>query len=375
MVKFKGVRAAGRKSIEIDFQFEGRRCREKVALVPSPANLARAAEHRAAILRAIEDGHFDYTVTFPNSATAKRLAAERRADTVAGWLDIWLARKEPHLKASTLEGYRKAVIQLKRAFGASHLGDLKKKQVRAWCDGKTSTNKTIANVISVLRAALQDAVDDELIDTNPLTDFRFRRVEPPKPDTVDPFTREEQQAILTALVGQNRNIIQFAFWTGLRTSELIALEWGDIDFDKGTVHVQRAKTAPSSKPETTKTRAGNREVKLLPLALAALLDQRQHTLLAGGRVFKNQRTGQDLRRDLDIREFWKWGLKRAGVRYRNPYQTRHTYASMMLSAGENIAWISRQMGHSSILMTTKAYARYIKDSNPDAGGKAAEMFG
>ena len=39
---------------------------------------------------------------------------------------------------------------------------------------------------------------------------------------------------------QTRNIFEFAFWTGLRTSELIALEWGDIDFDRAIVRVRRA---------------------------------------------------------------------------------------------------------------------------------------
>jgi len=67
-------------------------------------------------------------------------------------------------------------------------------------------------------------------------------------------------------------------------------------------------------------------------------------------------------------------LKKAGVRYRNPYQTRHTFASMMLSAGENIAWVSAQMGHSNVLITAKAYARWI-NNNEQHGAKAAEMYG
>jgi len=73
----------------------------------------------------------------------------------------------------------------------------------------------------------------------------------------DPFTREEQAAILAALDGQGRNLIQFAFWTGMRTSELIALEWGDVDWLNGTINVRRALTNAARKtgPETTKTRA------------------------------------------------------------------------------------------------------------------------
>jgi integrase len=71
---------------------------------------------------------------------------------------------------------------------------------------------------------------------------------------------------------------------------------------------------------------------------------------------------------------WTIALRKAGIRYRNPYQTRHTYDSLMLSAGELLPWISSQMGHSTTAQTTKAYARYIDDSLTDAGEKAVKMF-
>jgi len=67
-------------------------------------------------------------------------------------------------------------------------------------------------------------------------------------------------------------------------------------------------------------------------------------------------TSQQLRRTA-----WMPLLKRAGVRYRNPYQIRHTYASMMISQGENIMWLSKQMGHADAEVTLKKYARWIAD--------------
>jgi len=71
---------------------------------------------------------------------------------------------------------------------------------------------------------------------------------------------------------------------------------------------------------------------------------------------------------------WKPVLKKAGVKYRNPYQTRHTYASMMLSASEPLAWVSKQMGHSSIVTTATKYVRWIPESDPLVGNRAVEMF-
>ena len=63
--KYKGVREASGSSIEITFMFDGQQCRERLPLVPSPANLKRAEQHKAAIDLAIYNGTFDYAATSP----------------------------------------------------------------------------------------------------------------------------------------------------------------------------------------------------------------------------------------------------------------------------------------------------------------------
>lgn len=114
---------------------------------------------------------------------------------------------------------------------------------------------------------------------------------------------------------------------------------------------------------------------MLPPVEQALIDQKQYTLLQNGKIFLNPTTGKQYTGDQQIRKtFWIPLLKRADVRYRNPYQTRHTYASMMLSSGENLAWVSSQMGHSNVLITARTYARWIA-SNDQQGLKALDMFG
>jgi integrase len=282
-----GVKQVSENSIEIEFQYEGKRCRERIKCRPTPANFRKLEVFRDEILAAITAGTFDYSASFPESKRAK-LFKPKTFLTVSEWLNQWLDRKERHIKASTYDTYRRAILQLKEGLGDIPIKELKKKDLRRWCETKTCSNKAINNLISVLRAALQDAVDDELIDTNPLYDFRFRRTEAPREtEDVDPFLADEQLAILTALKGQHQNLIQFLFWTGLRPSEAIALEWRDVNFTKGTVHVRRAKTFHASKPETTKTKAGTREVKLLSPALLALDDQKQYTFIDGCHIFKN----------------------------------------------------------------------------------------
>ena len=377
--KRTGVVAVSATSIQISFTYKGINCRERLKLQPTPANLKRAEQHRAAILHAIERGSFDYAITFPDSPNRFKFAAEKGAGyPLEDWLEKWLGDQKAHVKASTWDDYRKIVFNtLIPAIGTINLPDLKRADVRDWCKKQTASNKRLANVQSVLRIALQDALDDELIDINPMYGWTFERKEAPKPeDDVDPFDAEEQTAILDACKDpQHRNLFQFAFWSGLRTSELVALEWGDIDWRRGTIRVSRALTQASTDPETTKTRRGTRDVKILQPALDALIAQKPYSYLAGGPVFLNPRTSERWEGDQPIRHgAWTQALRLAKVRYRRPYQTRHTYASMMLTAGESPIWLAGQMGHSDTTLIFRNYGRWIPDAVPEAGNKAVEMF-
>ncbi len=376
----RGVKSASASSIEITFTYRATRCRERLALEPTPANLKRAEQHRAAILHAISLDAFDYAKTFPNSTNAAKFA-ERKGEvlTVETYLDAWLERQKKHLKDSTYNGYRKIVNgQLIPWFGAGMLADLRKKDVRDKLEALDVSNKTLANIQSILRKALDDAADvDEIIEANPLAGWTYAKKEAPKTvDVVDPFTREEQAAILAHVDGQARNLIQFAFWTGMRTSELVALNWADIDQIRNMVRVSRAMTQQSKDAEGPKTTAGARDIKLLAGALEALAAQKAFTWLAGAEVFQNPNTGERWAGDQPIRKtMWTYALKRAGVRYRYPYQTRHTYASMMLSAGEHPMWVATQMGHADWTMIARVYGRWMPDADKTAGNRAEAIYG
>jgi integrase len=373
-----GVKAGSASSIEISFYFEKQRCRERIPWEPTPANLKKAKRFRESILQAIYEGRFVYRETFPDSTRAA-VFAERPGDveTVGHYLEGWLDRKKKHVKASTHDGYRITVNLIIKEFSKVALSDLKWKMIRDWLDKMECTNKTLANRQSVLRAALDDAVHDELIEANPLFGKAYTIPQAPREDDdVDPLTREEQELILKSC-GEpaERNLFRFAFWTGLRTSELIAVRWSDIDWNRGIIRISRAWTTTAKEPEDTKTKAGRREIKLLAGALEALEAQKPLTLLADGYIFLNPRTGDPWGGKNPIWTAWGRAIKKAEVAYRRPYQTRHTYASMMLSAGENAMWVATQMGHSSWVMTAKVYARWIPSADSDAGGKAEAKFG
>lgn len=374
----RGVRAVSESSIEITFMYRGVRCRERISLKPTATNLKRAEQHKAAVEHAIANGTFDYATTFPRSPRAAKFAPEASQETVAGYLTKWLANKKQHVSSSTFDGYRKIVEQrLVPALGPTLLVDLKRKTVRDWLNTLEVSNKTLSNIQSCLRSALNDAVDEEeLIETNPIAGWTFSRKDQVKEDDVDPFTPEEQRAILAALNGQARNLVQFAFWTGMRTSEMVALDWGAIDWLKGEVYVSQAMTqAAAGEAEVTKTMSGKRHIKLLAPAMEALVAQKAHTFLAGNEVFQNPRTLARWTGDQPIRKtMWAHAVKKAGVRYRRPYQTRHTYASMMLSAGEHPMWVAGQMGHSDWTMIARVYGRWMPSVDQSAGTRAASIW-
>ena len=371
--QYEGVRAASKSTIEIDFYLDGKRERTRLRKEPTAFNLKIAARHRASIIQAIEEGTFDPRVTLPRSSLARRMPRLKSELTVGSYLESWLDQEEPHIKASTFQGYLKILNHhLIPAFGKIPILELSPKHVREYLQTQTSSAKTQRNIVSPLRIALNEAVEDEILERNPIQDFRVRARKAPvsATETIDPFDHKERELILGALNGQAKNLIKFAFWTGMRTSELIALNWSDIDQVKGTVRVNKALTQASAKPEEPKTRAGNRDVKLLSGALEAIDAQRQHTYFKGEELFQNPRTLERWVGDAPIRKtLWVPALQRAGVRYRNPYQTRHTFASMCLTAGENVMWVSAQMGHKDWGFTARTYAKFIDSDQASAGSR------
>lgn len=319
-----------------------------------------------------------YTVKSLASPRTKQFAdIPGQVITTEQHLENWLKTQRQHIKASTFEGYEKIVNNvLIPWFGHLALTEISRRVIRAKLDTLPAGNKRLANIQSVLRTALTFALNDELIESNPLYGWTYARQQPPKEDDeVDPFTIEEQAAILSACPPALANLVQFALWTGLRTSELIALDWEDVDLKRKTASIYKAMThAAKGEAETTKKRAGKRVVRLLTPALEALRAQRSISEARGECIFVHHRTGERWTGDQQLRKVWVSILKKADVRYRRPYQTRHTYASMMLSAGEHPMWVSRQMGHSDWTMIARIYGRWMPDADIGAGSRAEQAF-
>ena len=120
---------------------------------------------------------------------------------------------------------------------------------------------------------------------------------------------------------------EVAFFTGMRSEELIALRWCDIDWNDQTIRVERARTAGELKPLKT---YNARDIDLVSRALSALQTMKPWTMMRGmeAAIFQNVETNKPLYDERSQRDhFWTPTLRRLGIRHRRAYQTRHTYAT------------------------------------------------
>ena len=357
-------------SIRITFTLDGRLHRETVRtggdpIAPTPANVRYAQRLAAEIRDKIKFGTFNYGDYFPASAHA----TTGRTATVGEQLALWLSLQ--HAKeASTLKGYGIAVAFWTRTLGAKPLRSLRHSDIlSALATQPTWSGKTRNNKVSVLRQALDLAIRDDAIRANPVAGLEASPHQSPPPD---PFSLEEAEAILADLRShyhpQVAHYFEVKFFTGMRTAESLGLRWPSIDWRLGQALVAEGIVLGQHKT-TTKTNR-TRIVQLNSRALAALRAQKEHTFMVEpqGWVFRDPKTGKRWVDDWTPREmYWRPALTRLGIRYRSPYQTRHTYASMMLMAGMTPAFCAKQLGH-SVEMFLRTYSKWI-----DGGRNDVEM--
>ena len=241
--------------------------------------------------------------------------------------------------------------------GDVRLAELSTRQVYAW--RLTIPEGHRFEATQALRQVLNRAVDWGLIDFNPAK--RGIRNSQRRPREKRPFDSWAQVEALASRLGPIYGpMIIFGVATGLRPSELFALEQHDVDRELGVVYVRRAYANGRLKP--TKTRLSNRAVPLQAKALEALdrLPPSENPIL-----FPNARGGR-----IDFRIFgrrhWKPAQEAAGIEpLRDLYDMRHTYATFALRAGVPVFAVSRFIG-SSIAMIDRHYGHLANDSRQHA---------
>lgn len=357
--------------IRVRFSYEGRRRVETLDLKPTPANIKASERLVATIRREIEFEVFDYLKHFPESAAVK--SDETTFDHYA---DLYAATvTTAHSTAIT---YGTALRHWKRELGSKAVTAIKRSDVASAVAtvAKGLNGKTVNSYVSVLRGVFEVAIGDGVLEDNPcdkVKSFKSQR-EPP-----DPLTQDEMELVLDRLArgpAEVHAFYEFAMTTGLRPSEQIALRWGKVDWVRKTAKVDTAHVRGQDKGTKTNT---IREVDLNDRALAALQRMKPFTFMRGldEHVFVDPMTQLPWISNEKLRVgHWHPALKACGLRLRDAYQTRHTFATVLLMAGMNVAYIAQQLGHASVVMTLKHYARWINEADKGAQArKANAVFG
>lgn len=358
--KYRGVTPRGTESIQISFTYKGKRCREVLRLPVTDTNLRHANLQRNDILYKIACDKFDYAEEFPESRSAIAKASKNGCHiTVAEALNTWLISCQKRHAYSTVRDYESAVkFHLEPRWGSHKLDEMNRQEIESWINGLEISAKRINNILIPLRQVMEKAFLDELIDSNPMRRIKNLKIHTREPE---PFTLTEISSILGAVEGAEQNALAFGFWTGLRTSELLGLKWENVSIEKNYAVIKEVLVR--GKLKAPKTRASIRKITLHSTALAALIEQSK-IRTSSDYVFIDPASGERWKSDQPFRKkVWIPALKRAGVKYRECYQMRHTFASQMLIQNQNPIWLSSHMGHSDWGMIRKIYGRWINQEN------------
>ena len=193
--------ASGNTTIRISFYFRGVRCFETLKLEATSSNLKYASRLRGEILNAIERGTFSYADYFPNSKRAYLFGHIQTNITIEKLLKEFLEDAKSTKETSTYRGYKKVCEgHLFPIFGKIQIKDLQPAMLRKWIRGLNCTTKTASNILTPLRAIIEQALVDQYIKENPLNSIIIDRLlnkETKKSDyKPDPFSIDEVNSIL-----------------------------------------------------------------------------------------------------------------------------------------------------------------------------------
>jgi len=233
---------------------------------------------------------------------------------------------------------------------------------------RTTIDMTVSNLCS----CLNHAIEHELIAKNPTKNtgkyFKQARV---VRDEIQSLTASEVPLFLRTVLQYSSDyypLFLCAIHTGMRSGELAALQWGDVDFNSGFLTVRRnfalGKITPT---KTDKIRRVDLS-KTLMKTLHDLKRMRQEQWLKQGKneipewVFCNQAGNPAVIQNVKNRHFFRC-LEKAGLRRIRFHDLRHTFASLLLTNGESLAYVKDQLGHSSISMTVDTYGHLVPGAN------------
>lgn len=190
-------------------------------------------------------------------------------------------------------------------------------------NGERLNNNSKNLILSIVSQIFSEAEKEGIIEKNPAK--QLGKLKSEKTDR-KPFTEEEIQKIINA-EHPLRDFAVIALFTGMRTGELLALQWENVDFENKQIHINKNRVLG----RITTPKTGVRTIDMLPIVENALrsiqLSQQSKSLSF---VFSGPRK-HCVKGNNALRFLWVNFLNELSIKYKSVYHTRHTFASLMIS--------------------------------------------
>jgi len=288
------------------------------------------------------------------------ITPKRDIKTVSQYAEVFLSSKKVLVKESTYIRYDSIIRnQILPLFGTRDIRSIKVTEIKKWynywiSERSSATAIYIANTFS---AIFKEAFYDEAVEKNP---FDYIRRPKKVQGGAKPFSVDTMKLLIESAKDEwFKNFLALSFFTGLRTGEAVALKWEDIDFNSQELEVKRSRRY--GKDTTPKTEKSIRVIPIFDELLPYLLSQRELTKDKESEYIFLTIYGTPFNDGNRIRDYhWKKLLEKVELPYQRLYDTRSTFATMMLSSGKfSINHISQMMGHTNIDMLIHKYNKFI----------------
>jgi integrase len=304
--------------------------------------------------------------------------------TFDAYADRWLkdyARIE--CKTSTADGYEGVLKQyLRPKFGKKPLDQIKRDDIKALISDLISqelSRNTVRNALCVIRGMFNEAIESGIVEVNPAARIgRFTKTAKSTEVKGISLTPDEAEQFLQAakeICPEYYPLFLMALRAGLRRGELVAVQWGDIQFGTGERDANRFILVQHNyvrREHTTTKSKKSRRVDLSRELRKALIEVRDARLLAAFLDGKNDisdelvfqsSSGTILDPDNLYHRYFQPVLTQSGLRKIRLHDLRHTFGSLLIQSGANIVYVKEQMGHSSIQVTVDIYGHLIPGAN------------
>ena len=348
--------------LQLRFRHGGQRHYISVGLPDTPTGRIVAQQKAHQIQLDILSGNFDDTLTKYKSDPVQTLKSEPKTPPLTQLWESFCEVKQPVVAPGTWRnGYCVNTGHLERC---PHKQLKEAQKIFDWA--VTHLNPDPAKrFIQALSSCCRWAVRNELIDRNPFEglskDIKIPKASEDDTD-IDPFTLDERQAIIEGFEHSRyyqyyTSLVKFLFCTGCRPSEAAGLQWKhitehDIIFDQAVVDSVRGRVLKDGLKTQQK-----RKFPINEQLREVLSVHRKSQIQPIDFVFPSPKG-----RFLDIHNFrnrgWMKVLAEIGIRYRKPYQARHTFITHCLEEGISVQQVAKWVGNSPEIIM-KHYAGTI----------------